>query len=182
MNSGALNTHTGTNTKTDLVLINLRRIMQAIDLHSRDLSRRYGITAPQLILLREIQRRGSITVGELARSVSLRQTTVTDILNRLEKLGLISRSRNATGDRRQVFIRLAPPGADLMVEAPSPLQERFVDKFENLPAWQQSMALTALELLADLLTDHPLEAAPILTAGTVIDEIHALSPVIEELP
>jgi hypothetical protein len=67
------------------LLANLRRITQAISLHSRDLQRRYGLTGPQLILLNEIARHHEISVTELAKSISVSQATVTEVLNRMEK-------------------------------------------------------------------------------------------------
>ena len=73
------------------VLISLRRIMRAVDLHSRSLNQRYGLTGPQLIILRELSRLGEISGSELARSVSLSLPTVTGILTRLEKRDLVSR-------------------------------------------------------------------------------------------
>ncbi|WP_218188142.1 hypothetical protein [Desulfosarcina cetonica] len=38
---------------SDDVLIALRRLIRAIDLHSRYLSKHFGLTGPQLIILRD---------------------------------------------------------------------------------------------------------------------------------
>ncbi len=107
---------------TDNVLISLRRIIQAIDLHSRQLVRQHGITTPQLIVLRQIHGKDSITVSEVAKQVSLKQTTVTDILNRLERKGLVTRHKD-TGDRRRVLVKETDVGKKLLEGAPSPLEE-----------------------------------------------------------
>ena len=68
------------------MLVSLRKITQAITLHSRDLSRRYGLTGPQLTILSEIANHQTLSVTELARYISLSQATVTDILNRVRQL------------------------------------------------------------------------------------------------
>jgi DNA-binding MarR family transcriptional regulator len=150
---------------SDKVLVNLRRIIQAIDLHSRQLVRHYGITAPQLIILKQIHDNQAITVSEVARQVSLKQTTVTDILNRLEKRGLIQREKDI-GDRRRVLVRETDAGKRLLDAAPPPLQETFLEKFGSLEEWQQHMILSSLQLLGTLMTDdETVTAAPILSTG-----------------
>ena len=52
---------------TDEVLINLRKINQMIDLHSRYLVKEVGLTGPQLTILNEVARQGDMSTGDLAR-------------------------------------------------------------------------------------------------------------------
>jgi DNA-binding MarR family transcriptional regulator len=155
---------------TDNVLICLRRITQAIELHSRQLVRQYGITTPQLVLLRQIHGKESITVSEVAKQISLKQTTVTDILNRLERKGLVSRHKD-TGDRRRVLVKETDVGKKLLATAPSPMQETFLEKFENLEDWQQNMILSSLQLLGTLMVEDEISAAPILSTGPLTDPV-----------
>ncbi|HKL81044.1 MAG TPA: MarR family transcriptional regulator, partial [Desulfobacter sp.] len=84
---------------SDSVLAALRKIMRSIDLHSKSLVKRFGLTSPQLIVLREIDAHGQVTAGEIAHAVSLSQATITGIFERLEKGGLITRKRSRN-DRR----------------------------------------------------------------------------------
>lgn len=158
-------------TTSDEVLISLRRITQAIDIHSRQLVRQYGITTPQLIILKQIEGGEAVTVSQLAKQVSLKQATVTDILNRLERKGLVQRQKD-TGDRRRVLIRETDTGKKLLEAAPSPLQETFLAKLENLEDWQQNMILTSLQLLGTLMADEEISAAPILTTGVLGEPVN----------
>jgi DNA-binding MarR family transcriptional regulator len=153
---------------SDGVLISLRRIIQAIDLHSRQLARQHGITTPQLLILKQIENEAVITVSQLAKRISLKQATVTDILNRLEKKGLVRRKRD-TSDRRRVLIEETDAGRQLLAAAPSPLQETFLDKFEKQDVWKQSMILTSLQLLESLMVEEEISAAPILSTGMLTD-------------
>lgn len=73
----------------DQVIVALRRITRAIDLHSKGLVNEVGLTAPQLATLLAVQRLHPINVSALAKSVHLSQATMTGILNRLEKRGLV---------------------------------------------------------------------------------------------
>lgn len=155
-------------TLSDGVLINLRRIIQAIDLHSRQLARQHGITTPQLLILKQVQTEGTVTVSQLAKQVSLKQATVTDILNRLERKGLVQRKKGST-DRRQVWIEETEAGRKLLEAAPSPLQEIFLDKFEELEIWKQTMILSSLQLLSSMMVEEEISSAPILSTGILTD-------------
>jgi DNA-binding MarR family transcriptional regulator len=160
----------GNTSVSDGVLINLRRIIQSVDLHSRQLARQHGITTPQLLILKQIQGESAMTVSQLAKQISLKQATVTDILNRLERKGLIRRCKD-TGDRRRVLIEETATGQKLLDAAPSPLQETFLEKFEELETWQQSMILSSLQLLVTVMVEEDISAAPILSAGALTDKV-----------
>lgn len=149
---------------TDAVLVSLRRIARTIDLRSRDLMRRHGLTVPQLVALREIEKHGEITGSALAREVSLSQATVTGILKRLEARQLVERHRSQK-DRREIVVRLTPLGCQLVADAPSPLQSRFSQRLEGLPDWEQSMILAALQRLVSLMEAEDLDAGPYLATG-----------------
>ncbi len=150
----------------DEVLIALRRIMRAVDLHSRSLIQRYGLTGPQLVILREISRLGEISGSELAKSVSLSLPTVTGILTRLEKRGLVSRRRSEI-DKRRVMVRPTSDANELLATAPPPLQESFADQFENLEDWEKSQLLASLQRVVSMMEARELDASPILTTGSI---------------
>jgi DNA-binding MarR family transcriptional regulator len=148
------------------VLISLRRIMQAIDLHSKSLNKKYGITGPQLVILRELSEHKEISVGKLAQAVSLGQATVTGVLNRLEKRGLIIRRRSEK-DQRRVLIRSTETCKKLLDEAPPPLQETFLSQFEKLHNWEQHMVLSSLQRMVVMMGAKAIDASPILATGPV---------------
>jgi DNA-binding MarR family transcriptional regulator len=140
----------------------MRRIIQAIDLYSRHLNKTCGLTGPQLILLGEINRNGEISIGDLAKAISLSQATVTDIISRLEARGLVTRERSHI-DRRKVFVTTTAQSETLLKNLPSPLQEVFIQRFSNLQDWEQLMIVSALKRLVHLMDAKEIKAAPILT-------------------
>lgn len=149
---------------SDHVMIAIRKIIQAIDLNSKKLVKRVGLTGPQLVILQEIASRGvheEVTAGKIARAVSLSQSTVTGILDRLQRRELISRSRS-DGDKRRILVRITDNGKQILKEAPSLMQETFVERFSNLQEWEQSMILSALQRLVSLMDAKAIEAAPFL--------------------
>jgi len=146
------------------VLRSLRRIFHAVDRHSRRLARIHGLTEPQAICLNAINRAGELNPGQLARIVSLSPPTVTGILDRLERRGLIKRERTAR-DKRQVVVRLTNTGRDLLNNSPPPLQERFTRRLTGLPASRQRQIARSLNEVVKLMEAEDIEAAPLLARG-----------------
>lgn len=154
------------------VLVALRRIMRTIDLHSRQLVQQLGVTSPQLIVLQHLARRGArLPIGTLAREVSLSPPTVTGIVSRLERRGLVER-RDDAADRRRVLVWATPAGEALLATAPPAIQESFIRAFGRLAEWEKLLILGSLERLVTMMEATELDAAPILDAGP-IDRDHA---------
>jgi DNA-binding MarR family transcriptional regulator len=141
---------------SDDILAALRRIIRAIDLQSRQLVRSHGLTGPQALLLKEITLAEGITVGQLAERVSLSQATVTDILLRLERRGLIERQR-AQDDKRRVLVRITAEGKVLMKRSIPLLQESFVTRLNQMQPWEQTQLLASLQRLAEMMNVETLD-------------------------
>ncbi|MDH2433233.1 MarR family transcriptional regulator [Pokkaliibacter sp. MBI-7] len=134
----------------DQVLITLRRIIQAIDIHSRSLKKKSGLTTPQLLIMQAISKLGVVPIRALATQVNLSQATVTTIIDRLEAHGLVSRERSQE-DKRKVHALLTDKGRQLLEQAPEPMQAHFVSRFKELPEWEKGMLVASLQRLADLM-------------------------------
>lgn len=144
------------------ILQALRRIMQAVDIHSRKLAGQYKITTPQLVALLCIVDEGPITPTDIARQVHLSNSTIVGILDRLEQKGLIERQRSTT-DRRLVNITATDAGHALVESAPSPLQDVFAEALRSLPELEQTAIALSLERIVELMEARHLDASPVLT-------------------
>lgn len=156
------------------VLVALRRIIRSIDIHSRALVKHYGLTGPQLVVLQEIAKHDHITPGRLAHDVSLSQATVSGIVERLHKKGLVDRQRSDM-DRRKVLLRSTPKTTHMLETGPPIMQLSFVQAFKGLQDWEQTMILSSLKRLVSLMNAETLDAAPIL-ATEAIDTVAEQSP------
>lgn len=134
------------------IFMDLRRIMRAMDVYSRQLSDSHGLTGPQMLCLREIAQQGSLTTGTLALAVALSPATLTGILDRLEMRGLVSRERRPE-DKRRVVVSLTAHGRQMAQELPSPIQERFGAKLASLPAEEQAAIRRALANVASMMEE-----------------------------
>ncbi len=154
---------------TDAVLVAIRKIIRASDLHSNHMRRNSGLTSPQLLLLRAMNDNPDASVGQLSEQICLSQATVTTVLDRLEIEGLAVRERSAT-DRRKVHARLTEKGRDALLQAPSPLQLHFVEQFENLKPYERSAILSSLQHVADMMQP-PTEASLLTLVGNNAHEL-----------
>src|SRR5690554_503300 len=151
------------------VLVALRRVIRATDLHSKQLSKHVGLTGPQLLIMRTIRDLGEVTIGTIADHVSLSQAIVTTILDRLELRELVYRVRS-TVDKRKVHAHLTEEGAELLARAPLPLQDNFIRKFQNLDQWEQTMIISSLQRVAHMMDADGIDASPVLDVGSVLRE------------
>lgn len=142
----------------------IRRIVRAIDLRSREVSRAVGLTIPQIVVLQAIRDLGEVTTRAISDQSDLSSATVVTILDKLEDKGLVRRYRS-TSDRRVVHAGLTPTGAELVQNLPGLLHEEFEEKFAELSADDRAGLVTAIEQIAEMLNAHKISAASILTTG-----------------
>jgi DNA-binding MarR family transcriptional regulator len=147
----------------------LRRIIRAVGLYSRELLRRRNLTTTQLATLRQLARRGRLAAGEVARGISVSQATITGVLDRLERRGLVTRSRDPE-DRRRVVIELTEAGREAVATSPPPLHERFILRLAELPENERQEIHHVLRRIVQMMEAEDVEAAPVLAAETSLDE------------
>ena len=151
------------------VLVALRQIIRATDIHSKKMMRSTGLTVPQMVVLRALSEGGASTARGLAERVSLSQATMTAILQRLEAKDLIRRSRNAS-DRRVIDVTLTETGAAVVESAPPLLHDAFLTRFERLDSWEQTQILSSLQRVAAMMGAADLDAAPMLDVAPPSDQ------------
>ncbi len=103
----------------------LRRVVHALELYSKDVNARFGLTAPQLWALWELGRDGPLALGALAQALQLHPSTMVGVVDRLEDKGLALREPDPA-DGRRIRIGLTLKGRALLKQAPHPAQGRLV--------------------------------------------------------
>lgn len=152
--------------KYEELLVEIRKVIRAIDLHSKQLNKSSGLTGPQLLIMQEIARHEGVTASEIAKSINLSAPTVTNILDRLEKREAILRTRSTT-DKRRVSLFLTETGKVSLESAPKPLQEHFIQQFCLLESWEQSLLLSSMQRIATMMDANNLDAAPVLEINSI---------------
>jgi len=142
------------------VLRLMRRMIRAVDVHSRRLASDFDLTGPQLVCLRQIEAGGPASSVDLAREISVSPATLCGIVDRLEGKGLVERARQ-TRDKRRVSVSLTPAGRRALARAPDPLQADFAARFARLPSGERRQIESALQQLVELLEPVPEPAGPV---------------------
>ena len=75
-----------------------------------------GITYPQYLVLMVLWEKDNQPVNDIAHRLLLETNTVTPLLQRMEKLGIVNRKKGER-DKRQQIVSLTPKGRELEEEA-----------------------------------------------------------------
>jgi DNA-binding MarR family transcriptional regulator len=134
------------------IIMRIRQVIQEMSKYSKYLQDNYKITVPQLICLHEVYQHGPISIGALTKIVFLNNSTVTGIVDRLEKREFVKRSR-ISKDRRQVHLEVTEPGICFIKKAPKPLQDKFINRLNKLEKEKVTLIMWSLEMLVDMLSD-----------------------------
>ncbi|MBO6755001.1 MAG: MarR family transcriptional regulator [Roseibium sp.] len=155
-----------TQSETAQIFKALRRIVRAIDLRSREVSRVSGLTIPQIVVLQAVHDLGEVTTKAISEHADLSSATVVTILDKLENKGLITRYRSAS-DRRIVHAKLTSEGEASIGSLPGLLHEEFEVNFSKLSSRERQHLVHAIGEIAEMMNAHKLDAAPILTTDTI---------------
>jgi DNA-binding MarR family transcriptional regulator len=75
-----------------------------------------GITYPQYLVLMVLWESDSVPVSEISQKLILNTNTITPLLKRMERQGLIKRGRSES-DERKVIVKLTQKGNEMKIEA-----------------------------------------------------------------
>ena len=93
----------------------LRKVDYIIRRKGREILADFDITVPQFTALQMLINRGNMTIGELSQNMDLACSTITDLIDRMEKSKLVMRQRDDR-DRRVVRIKVLEKGYDILEE------------------------------------------------------------------
>lgn len=82
---------------------------------TKGMAREVGLTGPQLTVLKLLETFQNLSLSSLSERIRAQNSTVTGIIDRMEREGLVGRERS-TSDRRVVYIKLTEKGAKLARE------------------------------------------------------------------
>ncbi|MBI9066270.1 MAG: MarR family transcriptional regulator [Salinivirgaceae bacterium] len=157
--------------ETTDILIKIRKIVRSINLESKKIQKEYGVSIPQILCLNFLHTSPNYqaTQGEIKKFLNLNSSTISGIINRLEKKGHLARLPKS-GDKRVVNIALTSAGDKLLNEIPSLLHEQLIEKLNKLNPGKVSQIEEGLEILIKLLNIQNVDASPLLTIEDNIED------------
>jgi DNA-binding MarR family transcriptional regulator len=91
----------------------LRKVDYIVRKKGREILNDFNMTIPQFTALQIIVNNESLTIGDLSQKMGLACSTITDLIDRMEKTELVIRKRDAN-DKRVVWIEVLPKGHDIL--------------------------------------------------------------------
>ncbi|MBE9582700.1 MAG: MarR family transcriptional regulator [Proteobacteria bacterium] len=140
------------------IIYEIRRILQARELYTKELNKKYQVSAPQLNCVLALYEYGPLPPSQIARYIMVKSSTVTGIIDRLEQKGLVIRLRKSP-DRRVITIELTEAGKRLADNAPPPIQQKIIDGLKSLPQGEIEEIVRGLTKLTHMLEVQDLEVA-----------------------
>lgn len=130
----------------------IRNVSSVIKRRGREILQDFDITPPQFVALQSLTKEGDLTIGELSRQLYLACSTVTDLIDRMEKNELVERYRDDK-DRRIVRIKVLEKGHKLIDEVVTARQEYLKSVLQDLPEDERERLISTLTQLNDLIDD-----------------------------
>jgi DNA-binding MarR family transcriptional regulator len=110
-------------------------------------ARGVDLTGPQLTVLKMLEGVGDLSLSALSERIRAQNSTVTGIIDRMEREGLVVRARS-TEDRRVVHIRLTDKGAKIASAIAVEPMEVFRTALQSLSAGETRDLLRILTKIA----------------------------------
>jgi DNA-binding MarR family transcriptional regulator len=132
-------------------IVNSIRLLQGVgQKQSREFIRKYRITGPQLGALRIVALSPDISLRKLSERIYLHISTVSGIVDRLEKRGYITRARS-NQDRRVVHLNITTAGKRVIRKTPLAGMGLIIHTIDRLPDGQLRDIRKGLRLLLDVM-------------------------------
>lgn len=125
---------------------------QATVQYYRDVLAPYGLTYQQFLVLVELQVTGSQSPSHLAAALHLDGSSVSGLLNRMEKLGLIERIRD---DRDRRAVRVAATDRSEQIFGRLGFLGSCISGAMSLTTEEQQVLIKVLHKVRDAMTDAP---------------------------
>ncbi|ADO75154.1 MarR family winged helix-turn-helix transcriptional regulator [Stigmatella aurantiaca] len=144
-------------------VLEFMRLLWAVDHGLQSTSKRMesnlGVTGPQRLVLRLVGRFPGITAGALAQILHVHPSTLTGVLKRLEKRGVLERKSDPLDGRKALFA-LTEAGRALDVPATGTVEAAVQRVLSRMPRARIVHTQEVLTALAEELGGVPTEATP----------------------
>jgi len=141
------------------IIESIRRLVRAEYLDSQKMSKQYGLTGPQSLVLRLLIKKGALSSADLSRQMYVTPSNITGIIDRLEKKGFVERIRKQ-GDRRVALITLTDSGQKLGQTIPDPIEKKFVNQLVDLEPEHLQILAMAMNQILNLIDTKGAEIVP----------------------
>lgn len=141
----------------DHILMYYLRVSQHLSQQFRAHFGKLNLTFPQALVLSVLGSEGPMPISQLAERTGSANSTVSGIVDRLEKLELAKRTRS-DADRRVIYVEATPRYNEMRVKVQTGVDEYFDGLLDTLEPGDREAIGHALELLDRALTEEKTSA------------------------
>lgn len=115
---------------------------------TKEVARHLGLTGPQVTAVKMLEAFGDLSLSALSEHMSAHNSTITGLVDRMERGGLVERVRS-TEDRRVVIIRLTDEGRRIARSVPVTSMQVFARALSSLDDDERDSLRRILRKLSD---------------------------------
>lgn len=130
-----------------IVLDSIRLIVQVLRVESRASETYLGLSAAQLFVLHKLAESEGASINDLAARTLTHQSSVSVVVQKLVKRGLVARSA-ASSDGRRSVLTLTSPGRLLLSKSPMAAQDRLISAIQQFSPERGRLLARLLQQLA----------------------------------
>jgi DNA-binding MarR family transcriptional regulator len=123
------------------------RAVAAAEPFQRELARRYGLAIGDIGALRVLRDRGDLPISQLGGVLCMKASTATNLVDRLERAGLVRRGTDPT-DRRVTLVSLSPLAKEALSDYTLVEETGLIARMERLSPAEQIELASLLEQIA----------------------------------
>ena len=135
----------------DRILMNYLKVNQHLSQQFRSHFAKVNLTFPQALALSVMGAEGPMPISKLADQVGSANSTISGIVDRLERLGLARRTRSEL-DHRVIYVETTEKYLEIREKAKSGVNEYFSSLLDRLEPGEREEVANALEVLDRALT------------------------------
>ena len=128
----------------------LRKIDHIIRKEGRLILNDFNITVPQFTALQILINDGNMTIGKLSQKTALAYSTITDLIDRMEKSELVIRKKDDK-DKRVVRIEVLPKGFEILEKVLERRREFLKSTLNDFRTEEKEMLNKVLRRLYDVM-------------------------------
>lgn len=130
----------------------IRHTNSIIRRRGRDILQEFDITPPQFdaLLILKNNKGENLTIGELGERMYLACSTATDLIDRMERNGLVERARDAN-DRRVIRLRVLEKGYQMVEEVLATRKRYLAEVLQDVPQEDIQAMIKSMTQLDQLL-------------------------------
>ena len=136
--------------QSDRILMAYLRVTQHMSKHFRSHFSQLYLTFPQALVLNVLAAGGPMPISSLAEQTGSANSTVSGVVDRLEKLGLAKRERSSH-DRRVIYVSVTEQYQILRRQTATNVNGYFTSLLETMSKEERETILLGLEKLEEAL-------------------------------